>query len=59
VGGFLAAALALGGGLAAKALVHAGHSGARPTQVAAHQPAGGHAHHTHISLTSAPHPWIL
>ena len=59
VGGILAAALALGGGLAAKVLVQPGHAGAHPAQATVHQPSRSHAHHARVSLTSVSRPWIL
>lgn len=58
VRGILAAALALGGGIAATVLAQPGHSGAHPAQMTAHQQARGHAHRAGYVLTSKPKPWI-
>ncbi len=58
VGGILAAALTLGGGIAALVVAQPGHSGARQAQVTAHQQTRSHPHKAGIKLTSAPRPWI-
>jgi hypothetical protein len=56
--GILAAALALGGGLAATFLAQSGHSAARPAQTTAHQQTRNHAHRAGYILTAKPKPWI-
>jgi hypothetical protein len=58
VRGIAAAALALGGGIAATVLAQPGHSSAHPTQTTAHQQARGHAHRAGYILTAKPKPWI-
>lgn len=58
VGGILAAALALGGGIAATVLAQPGHNSARPVHVTARQQAHSHPHRAGYTLTSAPRPWI-
>lgn len=58
VRGIVAAAIALGGGIAATVLAQPGPSGAHPAQVTAHQQARSHPHRTHVTLTSVPRPWM-
>ena len=58
VRGILAAALVLGGGLAAFVLAQPGHSAGHPAQVTAHQQGRSHDHRTHITLTSKPKPFM-
>lgn len=58
VRGILAAALPLGGGLAALALAQPGHGAAHHAQVTAHRQGRGHAHRAGYILTAKPKPWI-
>lgn len=57
VRGILAAAIALGGGIAATVLAQPGHSGAHPAQVTARQ-SHNHGHRAHFTLTSKPKPFM-
>lgn len=57
VRGILAAAIAVGGGIAATVLAQPGHSGAHPAHVTARQ-THNHGHRAHFTLTSKPKPFM-
>ena len=58
VRGILAAALVLGGGIAALVLAQPGHSAGHPAQVTAHQQGRSHDHRAQFTLTSKPKPFM-
>lgn len=58
VGGILAAALTLGGGIAAVVAAQPGHTGPRQAHMTARQHTRSHPHKAGFTLTSAPRPWI-
>lgn len=58
VRGILAAALVLGGGVAASVLAQPGHSAGHPAQVTAHQQGRSHDHRAQFTLTATSKPFM-